>query len=505
MSLVFKSYDPVRHQQRAKRRRQKRSTGHSIFAPSSASCIGTPPPQFLVAGLECSRVDEKFISSTHPDEPEDPYSGYPSIEEILEFCSPLDTDVSSVHTPTSLSPLSYPNSAIDIQGANSDSSYHEEAYKDDQLRPKLLRAIATMPSASKSNIGREAYNVNISSTPASTTVSAWERDTGIRSAERVWSSDAETPSSTASSVNTPASATSRTYQKQISTWRNQDSFVDNGDDAQDACIPIADLSVLDDISKNALSGVGLTIVQSEDNTAPEPSSSDSNDRFLNQDIQSLQVLASAASTMEGSVMKSSVTEPSSAEKTPAQDAASSSTKRSFSESGATNNSLPSSSDVCHSSKRLRLTSMSSEEAVSTLLNIQKMISNLLAKLCQGQPHCLIPDVSVQSMADTIEVAGDEVGDNSSDDSSACSSFDDDESEIEVSTSQPRCFQQRSTQRRRWTDKEEKLLRALKGTQKRNGGKPSDYQIASRLDRTESGVKQHWDIMLQSEQKDGKKY
>jgi hypothetical protein len=77
-----------------------------------------------------------------------------------------------------------------------------------------------------------------------------------------------------------------------------------------------------------------------------------------------------------------------------------------------------------------------------------MISNVLAKLCQGQPHSLIPDVSVQSMADTIEVAGDEVGDNSSNDSSTCSSFGGSESEIEVTASQPRCSQQRSTRRRR---------------------------------------------------------
>jgi hypothetical protein len=247
-------------------------------------------------------------------------------------------------------------------------------------------------------------------------------------------------------------------------------------------------------------------MQSEDNIAAEPPSCDSSDRLLNQDIQALRVLASAATTMEGrvtepsvtelSVTELSVTELSSAKRTPAQDVTSSSTKRSFSESGATNDSQPSSSDVCHSSKRLRLTSTSSEEAVSTLLDIQKMISNVLAKLCQGQPHSLIPDASVQSMADTIEVAGDEVGDNSSDDSSTCSGFDDSESEIEVTTSQPRCSQRSSTQRRRWTEKEEKLLQALKGTQKRNGGKPSDYQIAGRLDRTESGVKQHWDIMLQ---------
>jgi DNA-binding NarL/FixJ family response regulator len=109
------------------------------------------------------------------------------------------------------------------------------------------------------------------------------------------------------------------------------------------------------------------------------------------------------------------------------------------------------------------------------------------------------------MADTIEVAGDEVGDNSSDNGSTCSSFDDSESEVEVTTSQRRYFQQRSTQRRRWTEKEEQLLRALKGAQKRNGGKPSDYQIANRLDRAESGVKQHWDIMVQREQKDNLKH
>ncbi|SCO54275.1 uncharacterized protein FFNC_15432 [Fusarium fujikuroi] len=41
-----------------------------------------------------------------------------------------------------------------------------------------------------------------------------------------------------------------------------------------------------------------------------------------------------------------------------------------------------------------------------------------------------------------------------------------------------------------------LLQALKSTQKRNGGKPSDYQIANRLGRTESGTKQYWGIMSQ---------
>jgi DNA-binding NarL/FixJ family response regulator len=125
-----------------------------------------------------------------------------------------------------------------------------------------------------------------------------------------------------------------------------------------------------------------------------------------------------------------------------------------------------------------------------------LISIVLDKLNQGQPHSLIPDVSVNSMSDTIEVAVDRVGDDSSDDSSSTrSSFDDSESESELTTSQPRGLQHKSTQRRRWTSAEENLLRRLKSTQKRNG-MPSDCEIASKLDRTESGVKQHWDIMLQ---------
>lgn len=226
---------------------------------------------------------------------------------------------------------------------------------------------------------------------------------------------------------------------------------------------------------------------------------DSSSRFLSQDIQGLRFLASAASTIEGSIMRPSATEPSisepsSAEKTPAQDAASSSTKRSFSDSATISDSQPSNSEICKSSKRPRLISISSEEAVSTLLDIQNMISNLLAKLKQDQPHSLILDVSVQSMSDTIQVAVDGVGDVTGDDSSSTgSSFDDSDNKSMVTISQPQSSQQ-STQRRRWTKEEEKLLRALKGTQKRTGGMPSDYQIANSLNRTESGVKQHWDIM-----------
>jgi hypothetical protein len=271
---------------------------------------------------------------------------------------------------------------------------------------------------------------------------------------------------------------------------------------QDSSTGMPDFGGIDPTSKNALSGVGLLDLECRNNTAPELLPSDSSSRLLSQNIQALRVFALGASTREGSVTEPSVTEPSvtepsSAKRTRAQDAASSSIKRSFSESGPANDSQPSGSDVCHSSKRLRLTSTSTEEAVSTLLDIQKIISNVLVKLNQNQPHSLMPDASVRSISDTIQVAVDGVGDDSGDDSSSTGfSFNNSDSETELTTPRPQGSQQRSTQRRRWTEKEEKLLRALKGTQKRNGGKPSDYQIANRLDRTESGVKQHWDIMSQ---------
>lgn len=257
-----------------------------------------------------------------------------------------------------------------------------------------------------------------------------------------------------------------------------------------------DLGGIDSTTKNAPSGVGLQVLDCQNDIALEFISSDSSSRLLSQDIQALPVLVSTASTMEPSLAEPSVTVASFVEEMPAQVAISSSTKRSFSESGATNVSQPSVLDVCHPSKRLTFTLTSSEEAVSTLLDIRNMISNLLAKLNQDQPHREISDVNVNSMSDTIEVAVDKVYDDSSDDgSSTRSSFNDSEGETELITSQPRGLQHRSTRRRRWTPAEEKLLRRLKSTQKRNGIL-SDFEIAGKLDRTESGVKQHWEIVLQ---------
>ncbi|EXL54336.1 hypothetical protein FOCG_05212 [Fusarium oxysporum f. sp. radicis-lycopersici 26381] len=75
------------------------------------------------------------------------------------------------------------------------------------------------------------------------------------------------------------------------------------------------------MSNAALSGVNLPALESQDNIALEPSSSDANNRPHSQDGQASRVLASAASTME-SFMEPSITELSSTKRTPAQDAAS---------------------------------------------------------------------------------------------------------------------------------------------------------------------------------------
>lgn len=95
--------------------------------------------------------------------------------------------------------------------------------------------------------------------------------------------------------------------------------------------------------------------------------------------------------------------------------------------------------------------------------------------------------NISSTPDTIHVAEDGVGDGSSDDNLSTSSNFEDNSD---SDREPRhqTFQRKKTQRRRWTTKDEVLLRQLKHDML------SDCEIATRLRRTESGVKQHWDIM-----------
>ncbi|RBA11046.1 hypothetical protein FPRO05_14276 [Fusarium proliferatum] len=97
------------------------------------------------------------------------------------------------------------------------------------------------------------------------------------------------------------------------------------------------------------------------------------------------------------------------------------------------------------------------------------------------------DNNISSTPDTMHVAENGVGDGSSDDNLSTSSSFEDNSD---SDREPRhqTFQRKKTQRRRWTTKDEDLLRQLKHDML------SDCEIATRLKRTESGVKQHWDIM-----------
>ncbi|KAG5751229.1 hypothetical protein H9Q70_006114 [Fusarium xylarioides] len=249
-----------------------------------------------------------------------------------------------------LPPISTTYSAIDAQDTSSDPSYQDDGYKDDELSQKLLAAIASTPSTSELNIRESTFNVTASGTPAPMTVSVEQSDRGISPVKHALSSDAKSIPSTASSISTSATGTPPIYQEQACTWRNRDSFINNKDSAQDFSTMIPDLGGLDSTSKDALSGVALPVLEYQNNTTPEFLSPDSSSRLHRQDIQGLRFLTSAASTIEGSIMKPSVTEasfsePSLAEKTPAQDAASSSTKRSFSDSATISDSQPSNSEV----------------------------------------------------------------------------------------------------------------------------------------------------------------
>ncbi|KAJ4248063.1 hypothetical protein NW762_012833 [Fusarium torreyae] len=388
--------------------------------------------------------------------------------------------------------LSLEHSKNGVQDDTSQSSHQDERCKDDQLRQELVTANTTMPPTPESNTNRKVYSVDASGTPTSTTIDCEASNTRASSAELAWPTDAKITSSSASSINTPASATPSVYGQETFPRRSQGSSVNSK-----ARTPLADLSLLDATSEDALSGLSFPVSECQKNIARELQSSDQDDVLANRDVRALHALASATSIVEKSDTRPnvlpSITESISDEKTPALHASATSVKRPFSDGDATSHNKLAISDVYQPAKRVKVTSVSPNEAVSTLLDIQKMVSNVLAKMNQDQSYDPISDVDVQTVHDTIEVNTDEPSDENDDVSNASSSFNDRDSDTGLKTSQSQGFQHRSTQRRRWTRAEEMLLSRLKNTQKRNGIL-SDYEIAGRLDRTESGVKQHWDIM-----------
>lgn len=127
--------------------------------------------------------------------------------------------------------------------------------------------------------------------------------------------------------------------------------------------------------------------------------------------------------------------------------------------------------------------------------IQKMISSLLASLGRGQAQNMLPDGSVQHTRETRDGTEGPASDDSDDDSHSTSDSDSacDASDLRAGGSGS--GQQRSMQRCKWTPEEEGLLRQLK-----NVGKVLDLQIVRKLNRSESGVRQHWCIMLQEERR-----
>jgi hypothetical protein len=263
---------------------------------------------------------------------------------------------------------------------------------------------------------------------------------------------------------------------------------------QDTSPQITNLDISDAISDAAPSGGNCPVLESL-----EPSSSTPSNRQASLDDIKLRAVAAAANsilpgTTEPSTTEPSTTEPSTTEPsiTEPSSVISSSTKRSFSERDATSDSRSSQSEAYQLVKRLKLALNAYEETISSLRDAQKSMSSTLDRL--SPLHGLIPDIGVQPGFDTIEVAVDGVGDESSDDSSSTrSSTDDTESEAELSNSQSQDLQHRSTQRRKWTKVEEERLQLFKTLQKRVGS-PLDCDIAKTLNRTENGVRQHWGIM-----------
>lgn len=445
MALVIKSYDPAQHQQRAQRRRQKRSAKRSTLSPRSAACVGSPFSPTLTTGLEISQPDDRFIPPNNPGRTQDPYYDYPSTGEVLEFCSRENTTVSSAYVSTSENLRSH-------SGQDNLSSRLE-------LQQKLQAAIATTPSASEFNCERETYNDNASCISISEKASDEENSPTVS----VWSPDADTTQSAGSSINTPSVESPACH---IENQRDQDAFVGN---EHDACTWVANLDVPGVISSAAPSVLNLPVLEPANRMAAEPSSSVSSNEPHNSHGQDLRDLALVASTALETVTEPAVAEP----------AIASSTKRSLSESGVIDDSHPLVSDICQPSKRPKLTSPSCKEVISTLLlDMQELISKTLAKLDVDQPQS--SGVCTSSTSDTIIVATDGGGASISiDDASASSGL-------------PK-GRLRRTRRRKWGPGEDKLLQDLKRLQQIHQH-PADRVIAARLNRTESAVKQHWDIM-----------
>ncbi|RBA11758.1 hypothetical protein FPRO05_14260 [Fusarium proliferatum] len=459
MALVIKSYDPAQHQQRAQRRRQKQLAERSTLAPRSATCLDSLFSPTLATSLKCSQADHRFIPPNNPGSTQDPYYEYPSSEEVLEFCSRGDTTVPSAYTPSSENLQSRLDSTIEIQDASLSFDHQNDRFKDKELQQKLRAAIDKTPWASELNNERETYNDNASCISISEKASD-EEDSPIVS---VWSPDLNTTQSAGSSINTPSVKSPACH---IENQRDQDAFVDS---VHDACTWVVDLDVPGVMSSAAPSVLNLPVLEPHNRIVAEPSSSVSSNEPHNSHGQDLRALALAASTALETVKEPAVAKP----------AVTSSTKRSLSESDVIDDSHPLVSDICQASKRPKLTSPSYKEVISTLLlDMQELISKTLAKLDVDQPQS--SGVCTSSTSDTIIVATDGGG--------ASISIDD----ASTPSGLPK-GRLRRTRRRKWEPGEDKLLQDLKRLQEIHQS-PSDRVIAARLNRTESAVKQHWDIM-----------
>ncbi|KAH7000849.1 hypothetical protein EDB80DRAFT_82075 [Ilyonectria destructans] len=456
MSLIFKSYNPFHKKQRAERRRHakpRERTELSASGPPDEERLSGSTPRCSADDGDCSPIEESDIIR-------DPLASFPSEEECLSLCFPA-TDMSSASTPASACSLGYEtdhfvlrwdsqDSAIDIQDDGPDSSSQTANLNMFDTKPNSVLhggglgqscelpisisddASAQGTSAPELNNGLLGQSVEALGILAFAAITEHESAVGISSAEIVPGLGAEPFSSKrplpeGDVLGGSEGHDSEVYRSPKRSRRSDFNLHSSPRLESDDICPIP-----------ASPRVGRSVNQSSQ--APE----DFSPQFR-----------------PGFHVDPNLTAPEHP-----------------------------------SSQSTELMSLPTEQAESVrleLLVMQKMISSLLAKLGHGQAQIMLPDGSVQRTPETRDETERPSGDDSDDDSHNTSDSDSDGNSAcdasELTTGAPEGTRQRSTQRCRWTKREDDLLRRLK-----NVGMLSDSQIARKLNRSENGVKQHWHIM-----------
>ncbi|KND86939.1 hypothetical protein TOPH_08392 [Tolypocladium ophioglossoides CBS 100239] len=456
MSRIFKSYDPFHKKQRAERRRHAKPRERpelSASGPPDEECLSGSTPRCSADDGDCSPIEGSDIIR-------DPLARFPSEEECLSLCFPA-TDVSSASTPASACSLNYQmghfvlrwdsqDSAIDIQDDGPDSSSDTANFNTSDATPKavlnggdLCRGWESTDSISDDTCAQMASVSELNNRLLAQNAEALGILASAASAEQ------ESASGISSSASVPGPST-----QTFSTKRPLlDGDVPGESEGHDS-------EIYRSLKRSRRSDFNLHSSPrlESDDICPIPPSS----RVCRGVDQSSQVPEDFGPQFRpGFHVDPSLIAPD----------------------------HPSS----QSADPMSLPTEQAESVRLELLVMQKMISSLLAKLGHGQAQITLPDGSVQRTPETRDETEGPSGDDSDDDTHNTSDSDSDSNSAcdasELTTGAPEGTRQRSTQRCRWTKREEDLLGRLK-----NVGMLSDFQIARKLNRSENGVKQHWHIM-----------